>query len=92
VLAGFDTIRVCTGYAEGTKVSDRFLPDAAALANAKPHYVDLPGFSEEIGAARSRNELPKQARAYVEFIEQQVGLPVEILSVGPDRAQTMIQA
>ncbi|HEX8876414.1 MAG TPA: adenylosuccinate synthase [Phycisphaerales bacterium] len=92
VLAGFDTIRVCTGYGEGGKVSDRFLPDAAALQQAKPHYVDLPGFGEEIGSARSRSELPKQARAYVEFIEQQLGLPVEILSVGPDRAQTMIQA
>lgn len=90
VLAGFDTVRVCTQYQDGPKASDRFLPDAVSLGRIKPVYVDLPGFSEELTAARSRSELPSSARSYIDFIEKTVGIPVDIVSVGPDREQTMI--
>ncbi|MGH7243743.1 MAG: adenylosuccinate synthase [Phycisphaerales bacterium] len=89
VLAGFDTVRVCTKYESGGKQTDRFLPDSITLTKARPIYTDLPGFSEDVSAAKSRSELPAKARAYIEFIEQTVGLPVEIISVGPDRAQTI---
>ncbi|MBS0191456.1 MAG: adenylosuccinate synthase [Phycisphaerales bacterium] len=89
VLAGMETVRVCTGYRVGGKVTDRFLPDAVSLGRAEPVYENLPGFADEIGAARIRRELPDRARAYVEFIESRVGVPVEIVSVGPDREQTI---
>ncbi|MFO0860124.1 MAG: adenylosuccinate synthase [Phycisphaerales bacterium] len=89
VLAGFETVRVCTAYRLGGKQIDRFTPDGATLGAVEPVYTELPGFSEEIGAARSRTELPARARSYVEFIEQAVGVPVDIVSVGPDRAQTI---
>ncbi|MBL8875929.1 MAG: adenylosuccinate synthase [Phycisphaerae bacterium] len=90
VLAGLETVRVCTKYEFGGKQTDRFLPDSASLAAARPVYTDLPGFSEDVSAAKSRSELPARARAYIEFIEQTVGIPVEIVSVGPDRAQTIV--
>ncbi|MBX3389902.1 MAG: adenylosuccinate synthase [Phycisphaeraceae bacterium] len=89
VLSGFDTVRVCTRYEIDGKQSDRFLPDSPALSRARPVYVELPGFSEDISSARQRSELPSRARSYIEFIEETVGVPVEIVSVGPDRAQTM---
>lgn len=89
VLAGFETVRVCTGYESAGKRTDRFLPDAVTLSAARPVYTEFKGFSEDVSAARSRRELPQEARAYIEFIEQTVGIPVEIVSVGPDRAQTM---
>ena len=89
VLAGFDTVRVCTKYEFAGKQTDRFLPDSASLSAARPIYTDFPGFSEDVSAARSRGELPPRARAYIEFIEQTVGVPVDIVSVGPDRAQTI---
>ncbi|MBX3380451.1 MAG: adenylosuccinate synthase [Phycisphaeraceae bacterium] len=89
VLAGFDSVRVCTKYESDGKQSDRFLPDSATLSAVRPVYTEFQGFSEDVSAAKSRRELPVQARAYIEFIEQAVGIPVEIVSVGPDRAQTM---
>ena len=90
VLAGLETVRVCTKYELGGKQSDRFLPDSAALTSARPVYTELPGFSEDVSTARNRSELPARARAYIEFIEQTVGIPIEIVSVGPDRAQTIV--
>lgn len=90
VLAGFDELRVCTAYRFGGRTTDRFAPDAEDLRRAEPVYETLPGFAEEIGGATSRGELPAGARAYVEFIERFVGVPARIISVGPDRAQTIL--
>ena len=89
VLAGFDELSVCTAYRLGDDVTDRFPPDAGALAAAIPIYQHLPGFREEIVNARTWDALPKAARDYVEFIEDFVGVPVSIVSVGPDREQTI---
>ncbi|MDX2114887.1 MAG: adenylosuccinate synthase [Planctomycetota bacterium] len=89
VLAGFDEICVCTGYRIDGRVTDRFVPDAEVLAHVQPVYERLPGFASEIGSARARADLPRQALDYVRFIEQATGVPVEIVSVGPDRAQTI---
>jgi adenylosuccinate synthase len=92
VLAGFDELKVCTAYrigGPGGTVTDRFLPDAHDLAAVTPVYETMPGFSQEITAATRRDGLPAGAQRYLEFIERYVGLPVEIVSVGPDRAQTI---
>ncbi len=89
VLSGFDELRVCTAYRVGGKTTVRFLPDAEALADVEPIYESLPGWEAEIGGCRSRDALPAAARAYVDLIERAVGVPVEIVSVGPDREQTI---
>lgn len=89
VLSGFDEIMVCRGYRVGGEMTSRFLPDAEALAGAVPVYEILPGWSEEISACRTRASLPDQARRYIELIERETGVPVEIISVGPDREQTI---
>ena len=90
VLAGFPELKVCTAYEVQGRRTDRFTPDAFALEGVTPIYETLPGFEQEITGATSRAELPKNARAYVEFIEKFVGVPVDIISVGPDRAQTIL--
>jgi adenylosuccinate synthase len=91
VLSGFDTIQVCTSYRLSTGgTTDRFTPDAHALAECTPVYQSLEGWKEEIGAARSREDLPAAARAYVRFIEDFVGVPARIVSIGPDRVQTIV--
>jgi len=91
VLAGLTTIRVCTGYrlADGT-VTDRFIPDAGDLAMAQPVYTDLEGFGDEISGAKKLADLPRAALAYVEFVARFVGVPVDIVSVGPGREQTIM--
>lgn len=89
VLSGFDELRVCRAYRVGGHTTERFIPDAARLASAEPIYESMSGWSEEIGSCRTRGELPAGARAYVELIEDATGAPVEIVSVGPDRVQTV---
>ena len=93
VLSGLDELRICTKYrmADGS-ITDRFIPDAFRLADAQPVYESLPGWSEEIVDATDRAKLPLHARRYLERIEQIVGIPVEIVSVGPERTQTLVEA
>ena len=92
VLAGFDELHVCKAYRIDGRTSDRFLPDAFELAKAEPVYESVPGFAQEIAGARERAELPAGARAYVRLIEDFLGVGVRIISVGPDRVQTIIEA
>lgn len=90
VLAGFETIRVCTAYRTNEGTTDVFPPDADDLARVAPVWTELPGFTDEIANARVRAELPRHAKAYIEFIESTVGLPIRIVGVGPDREQTIV--
>ena len=91
VLAGFETIKVCTAYEIRGKRTERFLPDAYDLAKVTPIYTELPGYGEEVSAARRRDELPDNCRRYIEYIEKALGVPAMLLSVGPDREQTILQ-
>jgi adenylosuccinate synthase len=89
VLSGVDELKVCVAYEIGGKRTDRFPADAEELDRAKPVYETVKGFSEDVTTARARGDLPAGARAYVELIERVVGAPVGLISVGPDRAQTI---
>jgi adenylosuccinate synthase len=93
VLSGFDELRVCTHYrlADGTR-TDRFVPDAVKLDGVEPIYETLPGWSEEIDETTGREDLPENAMRYLAFIEKTLQVPVEIVSVGPRRAQTLLAA
>lgn len=89
VLSGLDELRVCTGYRIGGEVTHRFPPDAEALAEVEPVFETLPGFGGDLTTAQSFEELPEGARRYVRFIEEAVGVPAQLVSVGPDREQTI---
>lgn len=91
VLSGFDELKVCVAHRVDGATSDRFTPDGRALARVEPVYETLPGFREDITGARSFADLPANARAYVEYVERAIGAPVRIVSVGPDREQTLMR-
>ncbi|HBS28490.1 MAG TPA: adenylosuccinate synthase [Phycisphaerales bacterium] len=91
VLAGLPEIKVCTAYEIGGERVDRFPPDAEPLALARPVFETLAGFDGDLTVARTLADLPAGARRYVEFIERALGVPAEVVSVGPDRAQTIVQ-
>jgi adenylosuccinate synthase len=93
VLSGFEELNICTYYrTPDGKVTERFIPDAVRLASIQPIYETLPGWSEEIDATTERCDLPPNARRYLERIEEILDLPVEIVSVGPERTQTLVEA
>jgi len=90
VLSGFSKIRVCTSYKiNGTET--REVPFDYDLKNVKPVYTELPGWSESLSSIRSFNELPASLKNYVKYIEEETGIPVTIISVGPDRQQTIFR-
>jgi adenylosuccinate synthase len=89
VLSGFDQLQVATAYRLGDSVLTSFPSHADDLKLVTPIYETLPGWSEEITDVRRWDDLPVNARAYVEKIAATVGCPVEWGSVGPDRKQTI---
>lgn len=87
VLGGLEEIQVCTGYKiDGCPVTDY---DAALLYKAEPIYETLKGWPGEISDCRSFDSLPPAAQAYVNRLEELVGRPVGLISVGPERSQTI---
>ena len=84
VLSYMDKIPVCTKYIVDGKETDVF-PFPAALAEAKPVVEYLPGWGTDISSVRKSEDLPEQARAYVEYIEQAIGCHITYVSVGPER-------
>ncbi|MHC4948730.1 MAG: adenylosuccinate synthase [Planctomycetota bacterium] len=92
VLSGFDELRICTRYRlPDGRETDRFIPDARRLDEVEPVYETLPGWSEDIDELTERHGLPDAARRYLDRIEEIVGIPVEIVSVGPERTQTLCE-
>ncbi|GAA0378247.1 adenylosuccinate synthase [Bacillus horti] len=88
VLTGIDTLRICTAYEYKGEVIDAFPASLKVLAECKPVYEELPGWTEDITQCRSLDDLPVNARHYIERISQLTGIPLTIFSVGPDRQQT----
>jgi adenylosuccinate synthase len=89
VLQGLDPLRICVAYEVDGRRLDEFPSDIDALRRARPVYRDLPGFSEALGGARTPEDLPALAAAYVRALAEEVGAPVELLSVGPERTETV---
>ncbi len=89
VLAGIDELRVCTAYNGPKGKTSEFTPDGRWLDGVQPVYQTLKGFGGDLAGARKLGELPAGARAYLDLIEETVGVPLKFVSVGPDRAQTI---
>jgi adenylosuccinate synthase len=90
VLQGVDPLRVAVRYRskEGA-IFDRFPYHQSILHSATPIYEDLPGFDADVEGCRSEAELPPQARAYLNYISEFVGVPIRLVGVGPDREQVI---
>lgn len=87
VLSYLDEIPVCTHYVVNGKQTDIFPADIDELSAAKPVYETMPGFKCDISHCRRPEDLPKEALAYVRWIEEQVGCPVKYVSVGAEREE-----
>lgn len=84
VLGYLDEIPVCTGYEIDGEVTTQF-PVTAKLQKAKPVFTTLPGWKTDIRGIRNYDELPENCRRYIEFIEEQIGYPITLVSNGPAR-------
>lgn len=91
VLSGLEELKLCTAYRfENRTVA--FPPQVEnGLSKVEPVYESLPGWSDDIGRVDSWNGLPATAQAYVERIEDELGVRISIISVGPDRSQTIVR-
>jgi adenylosuccinate synthase len=91
VLSGLDHVQICTGYKYRGARLDYFRADVEVLAEVEPIYETLPGWRGNISGARRFEELPHEAQQYVRRIEQLLGAPVKMVSVGPERSATLIR-
>jgi adenylosuccinate synthase len=89
VLSGMEKLKICTGYVAGGITYDEFPPHQSLFHQAQPVYEELDGWDEEIDGAASFEDLPKQARGYVRRMEELVGVPVSVVSIGPAREQSL---
>ncbi len=87
VLSGLDTVRLCVAYQAGGQTHPELPLGPGDLAPFQPVYETLAGWSEDIGRARTLADLPSAARNYVARIEELTGVPVSLISVGPERSQ-----
>jgi adenylosuccinate synthase len=90
VLTGFERIPVCVGYRVGDTVYDEMPMTQTDFHHAVPVYEELPGWDEDITAARSLEDLPKNARGYIEAIEAMTSVPMSVIGVGPGRDETIV--
>lgn len=89
VLSGFETVKACTSYIVNGEPSDVYPADSAA--DVVPVYTEFPGWQSDITGCKSRAELPVELSNYIKFIEDYIGVPVKIVSVGPDRDETIFE-
>jgi len=87
VLDAMDTIKVCTAYRYRGEILKEMPPALAALAEAEPVYEELPGWKSDISGAISRQDLPRQAIGYLDFIVKNVHVRISLISMGPKREQ-----
>ena len=90
VLDGLDVIRICTGYRVDGKLSDEPPLFADAFAEVEPAYEELPGWHESTAGIRDYAALPPAARRYLERVQELVGVPLDLISTGPDRDHTIV--
>jgi adenylosuccinate synthase len=89
ILSGLETVPVCVAYELGGQEICHFPAELETLARCRPVYELLPGWEENITQTRRLADLPANARRYVAFISEQVGVPVRYVSVGPARSQVI---
>ncbi|MRH44382.1 adenylosuccinate synthase [Aquibacillus halophilus] len=90
VLTGIENLKICTAYRYNGEIINEFPASLKVLAECVPVYEELPGWDEDITGVKSLDQLPENARHYLERISQLTGIPLSIFSVGPDRTQTNV--
>jgi adenylosuccinate synthase len=90
VLGGLSPLKICTGYEYKGKTMNYFPADLKVLEKCKPIYEEHPGWNEDISNIKTFEELPENARKYLKRIEDLTQTPIDIVSVGPGREQTIV--
>lgn len=91
VLSGFKEIKICVSYELDGKTLEDLPTNVNDLKRVKPIYVTMPGWDDDITQVTRFEDLPKEARNYLNYIEKETGVSVDIFSVGPDRKQTIFR-
>jgi adenylosuccinate synthase len=91
VLTGFETVKICKGYKYNGEDMSNFPASLNVLAKCEPIYEEMPGWSEDLSACETFEDLPEAAQNYILKIEALVGIPVKLVSVGPKRSQTIVR-
>jgi adenylosuccinate synthase len=89
VLSGFETLKVCTGYRADGDLYEDFPPHQSLFHRAEPVYEEMEGWPEELGDAKTVEDLPAPARKYVDRIQDLGGVRIGVVSVGPSREQSL---
>ena len=89
VLDGFKTIKACVAYKQNGQEIDYF--PYSIEEGIEPVYVELPGWQTDMTQLTAEEQFPKEFKAYVDFLEKQLETPIRIISIGPDRAQTIVR-
>jgi adenylosuccinate synthase len=90
ILSGVDELLVCVAYEIDGRRVERWPASAEEVGRATPVYERFPGWREDLRGARTPDDLPANARAYVEALEDLAGVPIRLVSVGPERTQTVV--
>jgi adenylosuccinate synthase len=91
VLSGLDHVQICTGYKHRGTMLPYFRADMDCLAEVEPVYETLPGWHGNISGCRHFEDLPREAQQYVKRVEALIGAPIKMVSVGPERSQTLMR-
>ena len=90
VLSGFKTLKVCTAYQyKGQKITH--FPYNIEPENVEPVYTEMKGWQADLTGMTTYDELPAELKTYIEFIEKEIEVPIKVVSVGPDRTQTILK-
>lgn len=85
VLSGFEKVKICTGYGYNGSITKEFPASLSVLENCEPSYEEMDGWDEDLAGVRSAEQLPPNALGFIKRVEELTGVPVWIVSVGPQR-------
>jgi adenylosuccinate synthase len=91
VLGGLQTLKICTGYEYKSEILNDFPASLKVLGDCQPVYETLPGWSEDISGVKKMNELPANVKNYLSRIEELTKTPIDLVSVGAERTQTIVK-
>ena len=91
VLGGLEALKICTAYEYRGEIVDNFPASLKVLGECKPVYETLPGWSEDISGVQEMNDLPTNVKNYLNRIEELTRIPIDLISVGAERTQTIVK-
>lgn len=90
-LSDIGTLKICVGYNKNGEFTDEFPPSLEELELCEPVYEEMPGWEGDVSSCKSYDELPENAKKYIERIEQLIGCKVSMVGVGPERTQNLMR-